>query len=114
MTTLCTSYLRMSRQQRLDILLIDPSGATVTRNYVTQQMKERLKKAPRMDVEIEEPSVRGHRRKSPTDTADCTGRISGTKCQIMHDCTRHLLSALSGEVFVTHLQNDPLCMASWE
>lgn len=58
--------------------------------------------------------TKGSSRGFLADTSDSTGRISTTKRLIMHDYTVHLLSALSGEVFVTLLQNDPVCMACWE
>lgn len=45
------------------------------------------------------------------DTSNCTGSVT-IKLLIMH-YTCHLLFTLSGELFVTHLQNDPVCMASW-
>lgn len=81
------------------------------RNIQRERWKCRNKETKSLDLE---QTPKDHRHGFLADTSDCTGRISTTKLLIMHDYARHLLSALSGEVFVTHLQNDPVCLASWK
>lgn len=77
--------------------------------YIEMKMQKQRNKESRSGADS-----KGSTHGFPADTSRCTGRIPTAKRLIVHDYTRHLLSALSGEVFVTHLQNDPVCMASWE
>lgn len=56
--------------------------------------------------------AKGSKDGSLADTSNCIGGRT-TKLLIKHDYINHLLSTLSEEVFVTHLQNDQVCRASW-
>lgn len=84
-------------------------GIEIYSTYIEREMEMKTRRNKECRSETD---TKGSKDGFLADISNCTGSIT-TKLLIMHNYTRHLLSTLSGEVCVTHLQNDPVCMASW-